>query len=250
MMRLLHTTPIVLVALLLSASPAAAQRPTFRDRGYIVVNGGYQTSSNDFQNGSTFRANVEDGTFTTDYEVKGGPTLDIAGGVFLSRRLAVGAGVTRFSRSTPSTLTGSVPHPFFFNRPRDVTGDVAGIKREELAVHIQARAIAPINPRLQVMAFGGPSFFQVKQGMVTNFTWSEAYPFDAASFSNATTVGGKGSKVGFNVGADVAFFFSRQVGVGGTIQFSTATVDIDDAIEPQELRAGGLTAGGGLRLRF
>jgi hypothetical protein len=250
MTRLLHTTLILLIPALASAPPAFAQPGTLLGRGFIVVNGGYQMTGHDFGKASTFRANAEDGSFTTDYEVKGGPTFDVAGGVPLWRRLAVGVGMTRFSRSTPSTLSGSVPHPFFFNRPRSVTGDVAGLKREELVVHVQALAIAPIGSRLQVMAFGGPSFFQVKQGMVTTFTWAESYPFDDASFGSATTASAKGSKVGFNAGADVAFFFSRQVGVGGTIQFSGATVEIDGAGGIQEVKAGGAKAGGGLRLRF
>lgn len=242
--------PILLIAVLASAPPAFAQRRTFEGRGFIVVNGGYQMSRNDFEKASTFRANAEDGSFTTDYEVRGGPTFDVAGGARLWRRLAVGVGVTRFSRSTRSTLNGSVPHPFSFNRLRPVTGDVAGLKREELIVDVQARAIAPIGSRLQVVAFGGPSFVQVKQGVVTAFTWADSYPFDEASFGSATIVRAKGSKLGFNAGVDVAYFITRQLGVGGTIQFSGTTVDIKTADGSQEVKAGGARAGGGLRLRF
>jgi hypothetical protein len=250
MTRLLQTTPILLIAALASAPPAFAQPKTFQGRGFIVVNGGYQITRNNFEKASTFNANAEDGSFTTDYEVKGGPTFDVAGGATLWRRLAVGVGVTRFSRSTPSTLNGSVPHPFSFDRLRSVTGDVGGLKREELIVHVQARATAPIGSRLQVVAFGGPSFFQVKQGMVSAFTWAESYPFDEASFGSATTVRAKGSKLGFNAGVDVAFFFSRQLGVGSTIQFSGTTVEIQSPGGVQEVKAGGARAGGGLRLRF
>jgi hypothetical protein len=250
MTRLLHTTPVLLVALLASTPPAFAQQQPFPDRGFIVVNGGYQITRNDFENASTFSANAEDGSFTTDYQVEGGPSFDVAGGARLWRHLAVGVGVTRFSRSTPSTLNGSVPHPFSFDRLRSVAGDVAGLKREELIVHVQARAIAPIGSRLQVMGFVGPSFFQVKQGIVRTFTWADAYPFDEATFGTATTVNAKGSKLGFHAGVDVAFFFSRQVGVGGTIQFSGTTVELESAGGIQEVKAGGARAGGGVRLRF
>ena len=250
MTRLLRTAPIFFIVAIASASSAFAQQRTTEHRGFIVVNGGYQITRNDFEKAFTFRAHAEDGSFTTDYEVKGGPTFDVAGGARLWRRLAVAVGVTRFSRSTRSTLNGSVPHPFSFNQPRSVTGDVVGLKREELIVDVQARAIAPIGTRLEVVAFGGPSFFQVKQGMVTAFTWAETYPFDEASFANATTARAKGSKVGFNAGVDVAFFISRQVGVGGTIQFSGTTLDVESAAGTQDVKAGGARAGGGLRLRF
>jgi hypothetical protein len=250
MTRLLQTTLIVLTATLVTAPAVFAQAGTLAGRGFLLVNGGYQISSHDFEQVSTLRANVEDGSFTTDYDVKSGPSFDVAGGANVWRRLAVGVGVTRFSRSTPSTLTGSVPHPFFFDRLRSVSGDIAGLEREELAIHVDAIATVPIGARLQVMAFGGPSFFRVKQDMVSTFTWAETYPFDDASFSSATIVDADGSKLGFNVGADVGFFFSRQVGVGGTIRFSAATVEIDAAGGTHDVKAGGVHAGGGLRLRF
>ena len=250
MTRLLHTAPMVLIALLASAPLAVAQQRTPAGRGFIAVNGAYQMTSRNFEHASTLRANAEEGRFTTDYEVQGGPAFDVAGGAQVWRRLAVGVGVTRFSRSTPSTLSGSVPHPFFFNRPRPVTGDVGGVRREELAVHVQARAIVPAGRRLEVMAFGGPSFFQVTQGMVSSFTWADSYPFDDARFGTAVTSRAKGSKVGFNAGADVAYFFSRRIGLGSTIQFSGATVAIEGAAGVQEVNAGGTKAGGGLRLRF
>ena len=250
MTRLLYLTPIVLIAVLASAGPAIAQAGIFEGRGFILVNGGYQMTGNNFEDNLPLRANAEDGTFTTDYDVKGGPAFDVAGGIAVTRRFALGVGLTRFSYSTSSALSGSVPHPFFFNRPRTVTGDVVGLNRDELAVHVQAQLIAPVGPRLQVMAFGGPSFFRVEQELVTNFTWVDSYPFDDASFGAATTIGAKGSSVGFNTGVDVAFFFTPQVGVGGTFQFSRATVEISGATASQDVKAGGTTGGGGLRFRF
>jgi hypothetical protein len=250
MTRLLHTMVVFLVAVCASAASALAQQAAFQDRGFILVNGGYQVLSQDFQTASTFRVNVEDANVTTDYEVKGGPTFDVAGGIAVWRRLIAGAGVTRFSRTTASTLNGSVPHPFFFNRPRTVTGDVAGLEHDELAVHVQLRATAPIGPRLQVAAFGGPSWFQVKQDIVTTFTWNESYPFDSATFASAVSERAKGSKLGFNAGTDIAFFLTKQLGVGGGIQYSSATVELDAAGGSQEIKAGGVNVGGGLRVRF
>ncbi len=250
MTRLVGTTLILLVALLASTSGAFAQQAALRDRGFIVVNGGYQVASHDLETSSTFRVNLEDAQLTTDYEVKGGPTFDVAGGIGVWRRLVVGAGLTRFSRSTPSTLSGSVPHPFFFNQPRAVTGDVTGLTHDELAVHVQARITAPVGSRLQIAAFGGPSWFQVTQGIVTSFTWNESYPFDSASFASAVTERAKGSQLGFNAGADVAFYFTRRMGVGGGMQYSSATVELEGAGSAQEAKAGGVNVGGGLRVRF
>ena len=247
MIRLPKVMLVILVAALVSASTARAQ--TSPARGFVFVNGGYQMIGNEFENTSTFPANVEDGSVTADYEVKGSPTFDVGVGVRLWRSLGVGVGVTRLSGSTASALSGSVPHPFYFNRPRSVTGDAVGLERNELAVHVQAQLLAPLGSRLQVTLFGGPSFFRVEQELVTSFNWSETYPFDDAGFNSATTSGAKGSSIGFNAGADVAYF-ARHVGIGAVLQFSHATVALDLSESSPEIKAGGTKAGGGLRVRF
>jgi hypothetical protein len=222
------------------------------DRIYVSVNGAFQTGGDNFGETVTFRENAEDGTFTTDYEVKSGPAFNVSVGGALTRQFAVGVGVTRYSKNTPTVLSASVPHPFFFNRPRAVEGDIAGIDREELAVHIQARAMFFPRPQIQAIVFGGPSFFTVKQGIVNDFEITETYPYDTAAFSRGLTTTADESKMGFHVGGDVGYFFTRQVGVGGSVQWSRATIDVpaSGGTGSFELKAGGVQAGAGLRLRF
>jgi hypothetical protein len=101
------------------------------------------------------------------------------------------------------------------------------------------------------MVFGGPSFFQVQQGIVTGVRYSESYPFDSAAFASAETTSAKESKAGFNVGGDLAYFFTRQLGVGFAAQFSGTELDVPSAAGgTHKVRAGGFQAGGGLRVRF
>ncbi len=246
----MKTLPAVL-ALMLLGTLSSASAQTRQLKAFVSVNGAYQVNSNDFRDAATFRENAEDGQLNTDYEVKGGPTFDIAGGATLWRQLGLGVGVSRYSRPTGATLNASVPHPFFFNRARSVDGTVADLSRKELAVHVQARGAFPVTQRLLLTAFGGPSFFQVTQGVATDFTYVDSYPFDSAAFGAAVTTTAKQSKVGFNAGGDVAFFFSQQVGVGFTAQVARATVDLPSASGGTiGVKAGGTQAGGGLRLRF
>ena len=53
-------------------------------------------------------------------------------------------------------------------------------------------------------------------------------------------------KTGFNVGADVGYYFTKNVGVGGIVRFSQTKVTFSLG----EVDAGGAMVGGGLRLRF
>ena len=251
------TTAIVVIALGASVSAGAQTRPAPRparppsDRIFISVNGAYQVASKDFGDSVTFVENAENGRFSTQYDVTSGPAFNVSAAAAVWRNLGVGVGVSRFSHSTPTALTATVPHPFFFNRARDVSGTVSGLTREELAVHVQARAMVPMRNRFQVMVFGGPSFFQVKQDIVNDLEITDAYPYDVATFSRAVSNTSSESKVGFNVGADVGYFFTRQLGVGFTLQYAGTTLEVPSPGGGTiDVKAGGVQAGGGLRLRF
>jgi opacity protein-like surface antigen len=241
---------IAAAAFVLMGTPTLAQTGE-PFRGFVSVNGGYQASSTDFRDSIVFTEFVEQGTVDSSYTVNSGPQLDIGGGARVWRALGIGGAITRFSKSGAASVTGKIPHPFFFNQARLVEGEAAGLKREELAVHIQAMAIVPAGDRLSLAVFAGPSFFNVKQAIVRRLQYSQQYPYDAATFSGVDTDTPSESAIGFNAGADVGYFFARNVGIGGVIRFTRASVDftsIDGETVPVD--AGGVQAGAGLRLRF
>ena len=215
------------------------------------MNGVYQTTSNDFRETVAFRENAEEGHFDADYTVQAAPGLNLSAGGMVSPRFGIGAAISRFSRATPGALSGFIPHPFFFGAPRTISAEIAGLKREELAVHVQFRGVYPVTSRLSLTVIGGPSLFRVKQGMVTDFSYADSYPYDEATFQTAQVTSATTSTIGFNVGGDVAFFFTRHVGVGLTTMVSRGSVDLAVADgRNAEIRIGGVHTGGGLRLRF
>ncbi|MDA1094823.1 MAG: hypothetical protein O3A25_16355 [Acidobacteria bacterium] len=118
-------------------------------------------------------------------------------------------------------------------------------------MHIQAQWFIPVSDRLEVGVFGGPSLFSVDQEFVRGVDFRDVFPFDTATFVSAPTERQSASAVGFNVGTDVTVLLTRNVGVGGLVRFSRATVDMaaPDGTT-RSLDAGGVQAGGGLRLRF
>ncbi len=242
---------LALAAVLCAGAGVASAQTAAAPRGFVVVNGGYQLTINDFSDSAVKRENAEDGRWNTKYVVNGGVAIDVAAGAIVWRRLGVGVGVSRFSVATPASLRATVPHPFFFNQPRSVNGEATRLKREEMVIHVQVRGVLPVGDRLQVMVFGGPSFFQITQGVITDFSYTDSYPYDTATFSASTTTNASVSKLGFHVGGDVAFFFTKQVGIGATVQFAGTSVVLPAAGgATQSVKVGGARAGGGLRLRF
>jgi len=229
--------------------PAPPRRPAINERVFFSAGLLFQINSNDFTDTATIRRNAEDGRLETAYDVGGGLAFDVSGSYLVWKNLAVGVGLTLFSASTTTTIDAQVPHPFFFNQARTVTGEVTG-DRSETAVHIQARWLVPLDNKMTFTIFGGPSFFKVEQDIVSDFQFLESYPFDTATFSGAIAASQSESAVGVNVGGDIAYFFSPNVGVGGTAQYSAATVEMAVPSGTADVKAGGLQVGGGIRLRF
>ena len=218
---------------------------------FIGVNGGSQTTSTDFADNVVFTEFVEQGDFDAAYGVGSDVIFDIGGGVRLPFDLGVGIGVSRFDTSDAVSLDARIPHPFFFDRNRPVAGSAPGLTRTETAVHVQVRWFAPVDDPLELSVFAGPTFFSVNQDLVTTVGFDQTYPFDVASFASASTSEQSESAVGYNVGAEVAFFFSEVVGLGALVRFSGASVDLaseDAGVVPVDI--GGVHVGGGLRLRF
>src|SRR5262249_10972203 len=140
-----------------------------------------------------------------------------------------------------------VPHPFYFNRPRPVSGDATGLTRSETAINVEALVMLPIRPRWQAALFGGPTWFMVDQDLVTAVTVSDTYPFDTATFGRAAAVRQSHSAAGFNLGGDLSFLLRPHVGLGFDVRYSRATVKLTDTAT---LVAGGPHIGGGIRFRF
>lgn len=243
------TTLTALTALALAAPAARAQ--TLVPRGLVSINGGLQSPSRTFGDTFTFDRYVEQATVRSDYEVKSAPLFDGGFSVRLWGPLGVGVAFARFSHTGTATVEGSIPHPFFFDRGRAISGEVSSVKRNETAVHAQVMAYLPAGSKVLVALFAGPSFLTVEQSLVTRVSYDEAYPFDEATFRSATLTREREKKTGFNAGADVTVMLTRTFGVGGLIRFSQVTVDLPiDGDRTLSVEAGGLQAGGGIRIVF
>ena len=237
--------------MVLGTVESADAQQGWEHRGFLSVNGGFQMTTSDFADNATFTLFVEEGDFAANYNGETGFVFDAVSGVRVWRNLAIGVGVSIFDTDSSATVTARLPHPFHFDRHRQVDGSAAGLTRREIGIHVQATWIVPVNDRLAVGIFGGPTFFTVDQDLVTEVMFEHTFPFDTASFTGTATSSQSESAIGFNTGVDVAFYFSPKVGVGGVARFSRATIDFasgDGGTVSTD--AGGLQVGGGLRVRF
>jgi len=244
---------ITIVAASLWALPVLAQSrgsaaPTHLTIG---VSGGVQQAAEDISDHFSFPKNAETETVDVKYPMKPLGFIDLAAGYRVWKNLGVGVAVSVTSGKGDADVTASVPHQFFFNQPRTVSGTDHNVTHSETGVHLQLQYLVPATGKLHFVLEGGPSWINVDHEVVTDVTVTESYPYDTAAFGGAVTKSTTGSAAGFNAGVDVTWMFAESVGIGGLVRYSRADIDLK-AVEGRSLtvKAGGLQGGAGIRVLF
>jgi hypothetical protein len=242
---------LALAGVLSAAASGDAAAQAWPERFYVAFNGGIQPTANDFSDRFEFEQYLEQARVDVDYDSGSGPFFDGGVGVRLWKGLGAGVAFSFFTKDNPAAIEGAIPHPFFDARPREISGEASSLSRTDAVVHLQGLAmIDPAGP-LRIVLFGGPSFFRVEQDVVTGVRYAEEYPYDTATFTGVDVRAVSASTVGFNAGADVMWMLHQNVGVGGLVRFTRASVDLDvPENRTISLDAGGLQAGAGIRLVF
>ena len=246
--RLSWSAAIVMAAA--AATPAAAQS-TSAARVEVSVNVGAQIGAGEFATSKTRPSTGhEDETITADFGAKTALGFNVGAAVRLVPKLWVGVQYAMTEMKPSASITAVSPHPILFNVPRTVEGSLDDVTHKEQNVHVDLMYALPVQA-VDVKVMGGPTFFNVKQNLVSGVALNETFPFDTASFASATTKQLSKGAVGFNVGVDVSRPISSKVGIGALVRYSRADVKFDDPdVGQQTVKAGGLEVGGGVRVRF
>jgi hypothetical protein len=248
---------IAFVCVLLAAAPAAAQ-----SKGWVDVNFGVASSA---QKSVTDEANIPDfdgelSTFRVAYEAPTGASFDFGGGFMFTRVLGAGIQFTGAAHQGEADLFIRIPHPIYFNGHADDSGSTdEKLNRTEGAVNLSLVAVVPTNNRrLSIRFYGGPTYFRLKADAVDDIRYSQQYSFfttaNNVDITSWTSTEVEETAWGFHAGADLGFFFSNHVGIGGFARITrgTATFTTDEFLVEEDLdvKVGGFQAGGGLRFRF
>ena len=148
-------------------------------------------------------------------------------------------------RRASIAITGSIPHPFLFGHDRGIEGTAPGTRRRPPCI---CRSPTSYRPGRRCRSWCSAA----RASSRSSSRWSPASrttrtirstrrPSPAPTWTNE-----KEKKTGFNVGADVGYYFTKNVGVGGIVRFAQTKVTFSLG----EVDAGGAMVGGGVRLRF
>ena len=230
---------------------AHAQLAALEGRVSIHVNGAYQARSERFQDALTFTAYEEQARFLGTHGIDGSGLFDAGGSLRVWRRLTIGATYSQLSSRDVTGVAGSLPHPLLFDRFRDVGPQTVRLRRRERVTHIQVGWTMPLGDRFDLTLAGGPSVFNVTQGVVTGIDVTEiGPPFTSVRVNGVASRERMANRVGVNIGADMAYMATARIGVGFFVRYAGASLDLPTAGGRVSLDVGGVLAGGGIRVRL
>jgi hypothetical protein len=239
----------VCLCAVLFPSAASAQSAGWNGRVRVSVNGGLQVRSDTLSQSFTVQKNLESAPVTVDIDTSRGTLFDAGVVVRLKGRFGVGVAASFVNHESNADVTAEIPHPFHFNQPRTVTGTTP-VSRTEVVAHLDVVYMVS-RRKLELLLSGGPSFFNIDQTLATDVSYADTYPYDTATFTAATKTRVTKKATGFHVGTDVTWKLSRNVGLGGLLRFTRASATLSAAsANTVSDQAGGLQAGGGVRVAF
>jgi hypothetical protein len=227
-----------------AAQGASAQVIVWEDIGFVSVNLGGQTGSQELTKQFKFLYFEEEATVDVTRRVKGGFLVDLTGGVAITGNWGAGISFSRRSADSDGAFTGSIPDLDFFEAPRSVSGSVPGLKHRETWFAFLGIYLLPVTDKIDVMILGGPAVVKTTHEIVTSVAVSEGSAGPELSFGRESR--GK-SFWGIQVGVDGRYMLTNRFDVGGFLRYSGASGNLTDDVK---LELGGFQVGGGLRVRF
>lgn len=250
-MRSITLMGVLVTGALAVAGPASAQGSAPLETGYTHVNIGGQSGSHDLTQAGSFPLYDETGLFTSKMTVGGSAIFDIGGGYRVWDKLYAGVSFTHASDTSNGDVTGSIPHPFYYDQFRAVTGQATGLKHSDTAIHLQAVYRQPITTKFDVAISFGPSIFMVDQDLVKGLTVAEqGDPTTGVVLTGIEKEKVSDTTVGINIGADGTYMFNPRLGAGGFLRWAGASAELEGSAGTVKLDVGGFQIGAGLRLRF
>jgi hypothetical protein len=203
--------------------------------------------SSTFSGTQTVRDYAEDGSLKSSYKVAKAPGAGFDLQYNLGTTFGIRLGAQTFSRKSTGTFDAQIPHPFFFARPRSVSGTQSGLGFTETAFSLTA-VYRGGSGKWKVNVEGGPAYFNVEATVADKMNFSDVYPYDTVTFSGVSSSKRKVSPIGFAVGLEIGRELSSAVVLVVQGRFTQASGDIDINGQKMNVKAGGAQARIGLRL--
>jgi hypothetical protein len=247
---------VMMLVVLAGPSGAAAQTapgvPPPAGRLTISANAGIQPSSQDITRSSVFTLYEEEARIdVAQNDIEGGGLFDFGANYRIRNQFGAGFAYSFVGSDGDGVVTGSIPHPLFFDQFRTLSASSSGLDHKERGFHLHATWHIPFTEDLDFTVSAGPSFFNISQDFVRRVTFSETPPFDQVTVDEVELLSLKQNAVGFNIGIDAHYTVTPMLGVGVLARFSRAEAEFDiNDNDAATVKAGGFQLAAGVRVRL
>ena len=190
----------------------------------------------------------ENALFGINYGAKKGNSFNFGLGYKFSHSVGIELGVDIASRNLNANYYASIPHPLYFNSPREAQNS-ASYKITENAAYLDLVLTVPLG-KFGLDFFAGPAYIFSSAELISAVQYSQSYPYTSVTISAQNQKFSK-NVFGANAGVSLIFNFSQSVGVFIAGQYFSGNVRFKPSEVPElKLTLGGLKAGGGLKISF
>ncbi len=226
--------------------------PSVRPRAALFVNGVITTSPPlEFAETRRFELFQEQAFINAEYNDAQAEGIEIGGVFMIKGPLGVGGSVELFRNDRDAAFEALLPHPFFFEQFREISGSRSDLSHEETAVHLNAVFSTHWGDAFFLDISGGPSLFLTRTEVLLDVLYAEDFPFDAVIPLGAESTVFESQPLGFNLGASATYRVVGPIGVDFGVRFSRGRVRVSPADgRVIEFDAGGVRAAAGVRFLF
>jgi hypothetical protein len=248
-MRRSTIVPLVLCVLTVGLWPSIAHAQSAPPRTVLLLNAYARVAAPEFTDRVDPLIVLERAAIDATYSQGTGLGAGLGLARRFSTRFGVLAGVSFGSASASVAAKGTIPHPLYFSRPREVeaTSDTTG---SQMIVDVLATGFWQKGSRWTILAGAGPSLVRVSQKVITGVLVNETFPYDTVVVSGLETTTATGRGIGVTGLVDVTRSFGPRAGLAAFAQYTVASVGTGDDDATTEIKAGGLRVGLGLRFRW
>ena len=221
---------------------------------YVKLNAAYAGRSFDYKANWSFERYLENGSVSGAYAVKtGGFTIEPGLGVLLTPNLGIELLFVPCSKSFDGTFGASFPHPFYYDKARQVEWNRSGLAYGENELAFNAVGRYPfLQGKMDVyLSAGGSYFIGVKVEALSDLSWQEVgYPYTDVATTPTYKKFSRGV-LGFNAGGGADFFFIKGLGANIHVRYASAswTLEVRPGVNVT-IRPGGVRISAGLKYFF
>ena len=217
-----------LITLCLACGPGAslAQSVTTAD-AVVSLNGGLRALSQTRIDTVTFDLFAEEGEFGATQTIGPFPAVDVGYGRRLGSRYGIAVSGSFVQGTAIAAIDASVPHPFFFDFPREATGTSSRLRQREIGFHVSGQLRMPIPLGGLLIFSAGPTVFHVAQDFASGISTAErGFPFDDVDIRPTTVERQTITAIGYHAEFDAIFDVTSRYGVGVLARYSRASPGI------------------------